>query len=577
MSALYDELKKLEGIMQQNPETGALNEKDSYLGEYTNRLFGAPFQLMDDVDKKFPDINSDLGNDYLRNIMLNSPIVHIRPGMPHYTGGDENTAGRLLDHIKSLYITSESGNMGDVENLLLELAQSTIFGKGSKLQRRMFGFRETYYDYMQHVNYMCRSVAVFLNLTSDQDRFPYGTFVSNSSGIKDSMEPFSTIRWENYRMLKKSYVKDPAEYLGKMIGVSVGDLIQDVFQVTGIGDNKSKIVANLLTNGLTGEFDGAESITGSFLSDVTNSLFDKYTQGSIAGTIANKVTAVEFMVEPGSFTESLENDTKESAISSKINSIGDEIGSEIGFITRSNADTGVIGDVVSFLGDGLESASTMLGNVVEGATGGFITNLFSGAIQSIKGQKMIYPEIYESSRSGMDYSFVINLSSPYGDIYNYYMNIAVPLLHLIALAAPRLVTANTSTSPYLIQCYIPGQCTCNLGIIKNLTIEKNPNGKRVSVNGFPLEVRVTVNIHELYNAMTISPANDPSSFLFNETLNDYLSNMAGLIPSIDTYTKQRKVMFENIKTYFSSGEWVNDIVSGAVEKVEDFINPFVGR
>ena len=82
MSDLYKELKYIEGILSQNPETGALNEQDSYIGEYTNRLFGAPYQLMDDVDKRFSDVNSDLGSGYIRNIMLNAPVIHIRPGMP---------------------------------------------------------------------------------------------------------------------------------------------------------------------------------------------------------------------------------------------------------------------------------------------------------------------------------------------------------------------------------------------------------------------------------------------------------------------------------------------------------------
>ena len=206
-----------------------------------------------------------------------------------------------------------------------------------------------------------------------------------------------------------------------------------------------------------------------------------------------------------------------------------------------------------------------------------MTNLFSGAIQSIKGQKMIYPKIYDTSTSSMNYQFTINLTSPYGDVYNYYMNIVVPLMHLIALASPRMVNANTVASPYLVQAYIPRMCTCHLGIISNMTIQKNPKGNHVSVNGFPLDVKVTFTIQELYNSMAISPGNDPSSFLFNETLNDYLANLAGLIPSVDTYTKQRKAMFQALENYISSGEWMNDALSGVVDKIEDIANPFLGR
>ena len=90
-----------------------------------------------------------------------------------------------------------------------------------------------------------------------------------------------------------------------------------------------------------------------------------------------------------------------------------------------------------------------------------------------------------------------------------------------------------------------------MGIVSNMTIHKNPTTKDVSINGFPLTVKVTFQIKELYNSLSISPAHDPASFLFNETLNDYLSNLAGLRPSIDMYSEQRKAQFENMKEYFS--------------------------
>lgn len=565
MSALYEELKALEGIMSQNPETGALKEKDSYIGEYTNRLFGAPYQLMDDVDNRFSDVNPELGHGYLRNIMLNATIAHIRPGMPIYTGKDQSGINKVVNSIQHLYMNSVRGDT-NITTLLGNLSANTLFGKGSKLQKRMFGFRETYWDYMQHVNYMCRSVAVLLNLTSDQDKLPWGTYTSTSGGINDSMEPFSSLRWENYRMLRKSYVKTPRQYLGELVGVSVVDGLTNI--VGGVVD----FMSGFLTNGMISDNQGDET----FLSSLANKLYDSCS-GSLGGSLANKLTSVEFMVEPGSFTESLQNETGESQIAAAINGVGDALGSEIGFITNSNADTGVIGDVLSFLGDSAESMATSVAQVVEGATGGFMTNLFTGALQSIKGQKMIYPKIWKGFTGNHNYSFSVMLSSPYGDIYNYYMNIVVPLMHLIALAAPRMVTANSTASPYLVQFYIPGQCTCHLGVVQNMTITKNPQQKRVSVNGFPLEVKVDIVIEELYNAMSISPANDPASFLFNETLNDYLANTAGLIPSVDTYVKQRNVMFENLANYFSSGEWFNDALSGVIEKVEDTINPFVGR
>lgn len=218
-----------------------------------------------------------------------------------------------------------------------------------------------------------------------------------------------------------------------------------------------------------------------------------------------------------------------------------------------------------------------MAGITEPLTGGFTTNLFNGALRSVKGQKMIYPKIYDSSNSETNYQFTVNLNTPYGDVYHYYVNILVPLFHLIALAAPRMVTSNSVNSPYLVQAFIPGMCTCQLGIISNMSIQKNPNANRVSVNGFPLEIKVSFTVQELYNALSISPVNDPASFLFNETLNDYMSNLCGLQPCINTYDQQRKNAFENLEKYLSTGAWYEDDANNALNSVEDFINPYTGR
>lgn len=555
MSSLGQELTALEGLLGQNPETGA-NSGSSFIGQYTNRLFGAPYQLLDSVDRRFDTVNNLVGNEYLRNFLLNSPILHIKPGMPKYTGGDDATT--IWQSLKNVYWDKMGGDMSTVESLMNELARSKIFGGvGSKLQRRMFGFRETYWDYMQYVNYMCRSEAIMLSLTESDNGIPTGTFTS------DGWEDFSNMNWQNYRMLRDSKPLDPWDYL-KEIGGSILDnipsgLINTTADISGIiswVNGSTAFLNNYISNQLK-TFAGKESTT-------------------IHDTIANKICSVEFMVDPISFQENLSNQTKDSVIESTIDGLSD-IGSEIAFITNSNVDSGVLGAFSEFLGDTATTTAQFLQPLTNTVGGGFLTNLFDGALGSIKGQKMIYPKIYQKSNSEMNYTFEFTFTTPYGDIYNYYMNIIVPLMHLIALVSPRMVTSNTVSSPFLIQCYIPGMCTCQLGIAQSLTIQKNPTGKHVSVNGFPLTVKATLIVEELYNAMSISPANDPSSFLFNETLNDYMANMAGLVPSVDTFAKQRKAMFGNLAEYISADAFANDMVSPWIEKIENKINPFIGK
>ena len=563
------ELRQIEGIgRKQNPESGANLDGASILNHYSNRLFGAPFQLLDSVDKRFNLINQHVGTEYLRNFLLHAPILHIQPGMPKYTGGDKGTG--ISTVIRDVWAVGSSDHKTSmISSLLLSLSKNTIFGSGSKLQTRMFSFQETYMEYTMFANYMCRTVAVLMGLTTPNDHVPHGTFITAGPSGGLVFEEFSKIRWENYRMTSGSR--------GSWVNTIAGQLADLGKSVLPGGGWVSRMLRNVLSDSegdLVG-FDNVFNAQISTLAYLDKEVAENWSLGqrnnNLYNTLLNRIKSVLFMVEPVSFNESLQNETGQSFIETMLDGIRSEMGSEIGFIANSGADTGLIGDLVGFLGNGVESATTSLGRFVEPVTGGFMTNLFSGAVASLKGQKMIYPDIYKGSNSTMDYEYKIRLSSPYGDDYNYYMNIIVPLMHLIALAAPRLVTSNAVSSPFLIRSYIPGMCSCPLGIVSSMNITKNPDGNHVSVQGFPLTVDITFTIKELYNAMAISPANDPGSFLFNETLNDYLSTSAGLIPSMDTYVRMREAQLEAVNSYFFDRGWLDDLLARPLQGISQFL------
>lgn len=586
---LFQELVQLEKVQHQNPETGAgINEGTTYIDQYTNRIFGAPFQLMDSVDRRFPSVNKHVGNEYLRNFILNSPILHIKPGTPKYSGGSGSSIAKTL---VNLYIgMSRDAGMKFTESLLLNMASSTIFSSGSRLQKRMFGFREQFYQYMSHVNYMCRSMATFLNLTSTTN-FPQGTYV-NGSGNDYEFSYFKNIKWENYRMLTSAKPLSPIDELKALGGATVlgtvGTAISSFLSGTV---NTAKATANEAAAHFTEILNGDASALDSVLNTLINSssenasstksavlnAADEAEETSISDIMTDKICSVMFMVEPVTFEESLTNQTQPSMIEQALDGVSGQVGSEIAFITNSKVDTKMVGSIAELLGDTIDTAGNFLSGLTENVAGGFTSNLFSGALKSVTGQKMIYPKIYQSSKSQMDYNFIVNLSTPYGDVYNYYMNIIVPLMHLIALASPRMMTSNSIASPYLVQAFIPGMCSCQLGIISNMQIMKNPNGKHVSAQGYPLDITVKFTVEELYNAMSISPANDPASFIFNETLNDYMANLAGLMPSVNTYSNQRLVAFKALSNYMESGDYLQDAANSMLQSVEDFVNPFVGR
>jgi hypothetical protein len=538
-----------------NVGSSAADSTAGELSNYTTKLFGAPFQLLDSVDKRFVNENPYVGSEYLRNFLLNSPILYIQPGIPHFTGG-ESDEGILTN----LYKDTASGAMSKLQSVLTSVAGKVF--DGDNLQKRMFDIKETYHDYMKYVNYMCRSVAMYMQLTSSDGNFPNFTFTnSNDSLRRMKSEPFETMRWENYRMMKNDYVPTPKERFIQFI--SSNTLGSTLLNVLGINtSDDSEISEDALP--------GWNEAGGWNLSETFNKIMSE-SKETIFGIYNNIPRTVQFMVEPVAFEESITNVTKQSAIEQFTDNISKTIGSEIGFMTNSNVESGIMDELAGIIGTSTGAGLDVIEKAISPATGGFIGSLYHGAINSVNGQKMIYPDIYESSNSTMDYQFTVTLTSPYGDMYNYYMNIVVPLLHLIALAAPRLVSSNSATSPFLVKAYMPGMCTCNMGIISSMSISKNPSGKHVSIHGYPLTVKVTFTIKELYNALAVSPGDNPVAFLYNETLNDYLCNIAGMVPSLELHSKVRANMLQQTKNYFN--EWTDvNLYGGVVEGIQDFFN-----
>ena len=55
---LSNEITQNMGIgSSQNTETGVINKGGNNLEAYSTKLFGAPFQLLDSVDTRFPEVN----------------------------------------------------------------------------------------------------------------------------------------------------------------------------------------------------------------------------------------------------------------------------------------------------------------------------------------------------------------------------------------------------------------------------------------------------------------------------------------------------------------------------------------
>lgn len=168
----------------------------------------------------------------------------------------------------------------------------------------------------------------------------------------------------------------------------------------------------------------------------------------------------------------------------------------------------------------LESTGSSIDSFVQenvsgnGALGTMLKRI-TGATKSIlSGGNFLIPEIWNSSEYSKNYSFSITLSTPYGCPEAWFLNIGVPLMHILGLCLPQQLSANTYKSPYIIKCFCPGWFNCNLGIIDSVSIDKGADSSW-NVGGLPNEIKVSLSVKDLYSALSIpvEPYEDAATFL----------------------------------------------------------------
>ena len=127
-------------------------------------------------------------------------------------------------------------------------------------------------------------------------------------------------------------------------------------------------------------------------------------------------------------------------------------------------------------------------------------------------------------------SMTVHLSASSGDPYAYFIDILVPLFFILGLVLPQLSNNNASSYsfPPVVQCNIPGMWGTRLGMVESVTVNKNPSNKDISINGFPLQVDVTINVRDLQHVLLTSPMNRPAVFLNNQTMFDYIAQISGV-------------------------------------------------
>lgn len=236
--------------------------------------------------------------------------------------------------------------------------------------------------------------------------------------------------------------------------------------------------------------------------------FAGYHRGSVSFYI-NSETQVQ---------EAFSNNTTQSQLASKINQVSD-MAREINFL---------LGGASNITNTNLKpEANLEKGSSDTSTMGGILGSMWKHVNTMMAGGKMFFPEIWADSSFMRSYDVTIKLDSPDCDVLSIYLNIFVPLCHILGFVMPRSAGDNTYVSPFLVRAFYKSMFHVDMGIITNCSIQRG-DLQGWTQDGLPTQVTVQLSIKDLYDIMSMATGKGDNDMIGNPAQLDYLANMCGV-------------------------------------------------
>ena len=226
-------------------------------------------------------------------------------------------------------------------------------------------------------------------------------------------------------------------------------------------------------------------------------------------------------------TESFSNGTRDSQLVSQINQISD-MAAEVQFLMGSTTASTKIQSVQ----DAAKQTSQEVVTKKDGAAGntsmtGLLGSLMNNLDTLMSGGKMVFPQLWQDSQYTKNYSITLKFDTPDADKLSIYLNILVPLAHVLAFAMPRKAGDNGYVSPFIVRAYYKSMFHIDLGMITNCNIVRG-DVQAWNQDGLPTQVTVQLDIKDLYNVMSMAAGTGINDVIGNPSQLDYIANLCGI-------------------------------------------------